>query len=87
MARNKTSSKQNQEPVTQTQKPVIAVAPTFEANLKELETKCMESLKASLENVRSLAEMRLGAKLSSSRLTGVAHELRELIKVMSVYGC
>ncbi len=39
-----------------------------------------------LSSVRELSAARLDAKLSVARLAGVARELRELIKVMSVYG-
>lgn len=45
---------------------------------------------AALENalaaVRELSAQRLAAHLSVSRLTGVARELKDLLKVMSVYG-
>lgn len=34
-----------------------------------------------------LAAVRLDCKLSNTRVTGVARELKELIKVMSVYDC
>ena len=34
-----------------------------------------------------LAAVRLECKLSNTRVTGVARELKELIKVMSVYDC
>lgn len=45
---------------------------------------------AAIENalaaVREFSAQRLAAKLSVSRLMGVARELKELLKVMSVYG-
>ncbi len=44
------------------------------------------ALEGALARVRDLSAQRLQAKLSVSRLTGVARELRELLKVMSVYG-
>jgi hypothetical protein len=43
-------------------------------------------LERALAGVRDLSAQRLEAKLSVARLNGVARELRELIKVMSVYG-
>ncbi len=54
--------------------------------LKMLEKESIASLEYALDAVRSLAAARIEAKLSASRLTGVARELRELLKVMSVYG-
>ena len=49
-----------------------------------------ESVVAAIERAisatKDLTARRLDAKLSVSRLNGVARELRELIKVMSVYG-
>jgi hypothetical protein len=47
----------------------------------------LDSLKGALDAVRELSAARLEAKLSVSRLTGVARELKELIRVISVYGC
>ncbi len=44
------------------------------------------ALEAAIAAVRDLAAQRLEAKLSISRLMGVARELKELLKVMSVYG-
>ncbi len=44
------------------------------------------ALHAALDAVRELTGLRLEAKLSVSRLNGVARELKELLKVMSVYG-
>lgn len=55
--------------------------------LSELERGAISSLQAALSSVRTLSDARLLAKLSVSRLVGVSRELRELIKVMSVYGC
>jgi hypothetical protein len=42
------------------------------------------ALEAALTAVQELSTARTAAKLSTSRLRGVARELRELIKVMSV---
>jgi hypothetical protein len=44
------------------------------------------ALNAALDSVRGLSTQRLEAKLSVARLSGVARELKELLKVMSVYG-
>lgn len=63
---------------TKKNKPAQIYAPTPESVVAALE----EALAAAKE----LAARRLDAKLSVSRLNGVARELRELIKVMSVYG-
>lgn len=60
---------------------------TDPSDLKSLENKSISSLKNALSAVRELSAARLEAKLSVSRLAGVARELRELIKVMSVYKC
>lgn len=57
------------------------------ADLKSLENKSMSSLENALAAIKELSAARLEAKLSVARLAGVARELRELIKVMSVYGC
>ncbi len=54
--------------------------------LKLLEKESLSSIEYALDAVRTLAAARIEAKLSASRLTGVARELRELLKVMSVYG-
>lgn len=55
--------------------------------LRKLEIETVESMKTALERVRELSKERLDAKQSVSRIMGVARELKELIKVMSVYGC
>ena len=55
--------------------------------LKFLENKSIASLENALSAVRELSAARLDSKLSVARLAGVARELSELIKVMSVYGC
>lgn len=44
------------------------------------------ALDEALSAVRNLIAQRLEAKLSVARLSGVARELKELLKVMSVYG-
>ncbi len=56
-------------------------------NLELLEQKSMVSLENAVAAVRELSAARLEAKLSASRLTGVTRELRELIRVLSIYGC
>lgn len=56
--------------------------------LKELnsaEENTLKMLNETLEQLHALAAMRSMCKMSNSRVTGVAKELRELIKVMSVY--
>jgi hypothetical protein len=60
---------------------------TTNGTLQSLEKRSFNALESALTAVRELATARAAAKLSSSRLAGVARELRELIKVMSVYGC
>lgn len=55
--------------------------------LDALERHSLDALEGALVSVRELSSARSEAKLSVSRLAGVARELRELIKVMSVYGC
>jgi hypothetical protein len=45
----------------------------------------VEAIEAAIEATRELAGERLREKLSISRLMGVSRELRELLKVMSVY--
>ncbi len=67
--------------------PAEASLPIGESDLKFLENKSMASMKDALSAVRELSAARVDAKLSVSRLAGVARELRELIKVMSIYGC
>jgi hypothetical protein len=54
--------------------------------LKLKERECLAALEYAFEAARTLAEARRRAKLSASRPVGVARELKELIKVMSVYG-
>lgn len=57
------------------------------SDLQSLERQAVTSLENALSEIRTLSDARLKAKLSVSRTTGVARELRELIKVLSVYGC
>jgi hypothetical protein len=68
-----------------------AIEPVFAANPEpSRETTPPTAVIAALENalaaVRDLSAQRLRAKLSVSRLMGVTRELKELLKVMSVYG-
>ena len=58
-----------------------------DAALKEAESEVVELLSQSYEALKKLAEMRLDCKLSNTRVTGVAREVKQLIKVMSVYLC
>jgi hypothetical protein len=58
-----------------------------EENLSSLENKALCSMKAALSEITNLAIARRRAKLSTSRTRGVAAELRELIKLLSEYGC
>lgn len=53
--------------------------------LKTFERKTIGIMKESLVLLNQLAEIRADCKMSNSRVTGVAKELKELIKVMSVY--
>ncbi len=56
--------------------------PTLEAT----PAAAIAALESALAAVRDLSAQRLREKLSVSRLMGVARELKELLKVMSVYG-
>ncbi len=58
---------------------------TNKEKLPTLEKQSVNSLESALTAVRELSVARQKAKLSVSRLAGVARELRELIKVMSAY--
>ena len=58
-----------------------------DAALKEAEAEVVELLTQSYEALKKLAEIRLDCKLSNTRVTGVAREIKQLIKVMSVYLC
>lgn len=53
----------------------------------QLEKQALTALEAALSQIKELSDERLRAKLSVSRIAGVARELRELIKVLSTYGC
>jgi hypothetical protein len=76
----------------QTPKPtsVSAIEPASAANPEPSRETTPTAVIAALENalaaVRDLSAQRLRAKLSVSRLMGVSRELKELLKVMSVYG-
>lgn len=56
-------------------------------DLSSLEKQVAASMDAALCDIRNLCKARIEAKLSVSRIKGVARELRELIKVLSKYGC
>jgi hypothetical protein len=43
------------------------------------------ALEAALDAVHGLSRVRLEAKLSTTRLSGVARELKEMLKIMAVY--
>lgn len=60
-----------------------------DAYLKLYQTQGMaiDLLLKSYNAMIELAAIRLECKLSNTRVSGVAKELRELIKVMSVYDC
>jgi hypothetical protein len=45
-----------------------------------------EAIEAAIRAAREMTEERMREKLSVSRLVGVVRELKELLKVMSVYG-
>lgn len=55
--------------------------------LFQLERRVISYLEAALVAVQDLSDAKREAKLSVSRLLGVSRELRELIKVMTLYGC
>lgn len=46
----------------------------------------VDALEAAIAAVRDLSARRLEQHLSVARLMGVARELKELVKVMSIYG-
>lgn len=54
--------------------------------LKIMERECKASLEMALDAAKTLAAARTEAKMSASRPTSIARELRELIKVISAYG-
>jgi hypothetical protein len=56
-------------------------------DLASLERKSIASLENALSVLRELSAARAGAKLSVGRLNGITRELRDLIKVLSQYGC
>jgi hypothetical protein len=58
-----------------------------ESELKHLEENVVSSLKNVLCAVRELSAARTAARLSAFRLAGVSREVRELLKVISQYGC
>lgn len=53
---------------------------------KETPESVVDALDRAIAAVRVLIAQRLESKLSVARLNGVARELRELLKVISVYG-
>lgn len=54
-------------------------------NLQNAEKETIEILNNAWEQLKNLAQIRTDNKMSNSRVSGVAKELKELIKVMSVY--
>ncbi len=46
----------------------------------------VDAIEAAIEAARVLAAQRLEQRLSVARLMGVSRELKELVKVMSIYG-
>ncbi len=61
-------------------------APTLAPTPAPTPAAAIAALESALAAVRDLSAQRLREKLSVSRLMGVARELKELLKVMSVYG-
>lgn len=55
--------------------------------LEPFENRVIDALKIALAEVKALLAARRRAKLSVSRVAGVARELGELIKVLTNYGC
>ena len=55
--------------------------------LLEVQGVAIDLLLKAYNSMIELAAVRLECKLSNTRVSGVARELRELIKVMSVYDC
>ncbi len=55
------------------------------AALKDAEAEVLRQLNISYRALEMLSQARVASKMSVSRVTGVARELKELIKVMSVY--
>ncbi len=49
--------------------------------------KSIEKIEAAIEAVRSLVDARAAAKLSVGRISGVARELAELLKVVATVEC
>ena len=58
-----------------------------EKKLLDVQGVAIDLLLKAYNSMIELAAVRLECKLSNTRVTGVARELRELIKVMSVYDC
>lgn len=54
-------------------------------NLKEAQTEAISMLQKTMDSLMMLSRIRCANKLSNSRVAGVAKEVNELIKVMSVY--
>ncbi len=46
----------------------------------------VDAIEAAIEAARVLAARRLEQRLSVARILGVSRELKELVKVMSIYG-
>lgn len=53
--------------------------------LKNAEHEAIITLENALDKLNALSKLRTDCKMSNSRVTGVAKELKELIKVMSAY--
>lgn len=54
-------------------------------NLKDAQTEAISMLQKTMDSLMMLSRIRCANKLSNSRVAGVAKEVNELIKVMSVY--
>jgi hypothetical protein len=82
-ATTKTPTKQTTKPTTK--QPTQTAAPRPADAISSLEQQSIAALEATIETIRELVEARTAAKLSINRLAGVARELKELLKVMSIY--
>jgi hypothetical protein len=56
-------------------------------DIKSLEHNAVTSIKNALSALHSLSAARTVARLSAFRLAGIARELRDLLEVLSRYGC
>lgn len=67
--------------------PMVDLSSDAQLKLYRVQGTAIDLLLKSYNAMIELAAVRLECKLSNTRVSGVAKELRELIKVMSVYDC